>query len=79
MTRDFAIRWGIALLVGLGLAPLAPEGFGDRPFLYASADADPEHLACSPDQRRGALHHYVVPGKVSEGAAVAAGLARVAY
>ena len=75
MTRDFLARWSIALIVGLGLAPLAPDAIRDHPFLYASADAlAPERsLECSPDQPRGVLHHYVVPGKVSEDAAGAAG------
>jgi hypothetical protein len=75
MTRDFLIRWSIAAVVGLGLAPLAPEPAVDRSFLFASgAAADPEHApTCSPDQPRGVLHHYVVPGKVSEDAAGAAG------
>ncbi|OZC03890.1 hypothetical protein [Rubricoccus marinus] len=74
MTRDFLIRWSIALVVGLAIAPLA-QSFEDR-LLFANAGADPipeRTLVRSPDQPRGVLHHYVVPGKVSEDAAGAAG------
>ena len=74
MTRDFLIRWSIALVVGLAIAPLA-QSFEDRVFI-ANAGADPiperTHVR-SPDQPRGVLHHNVVPGKVSEDAAGAAG------
>ena len=77
MTRDFLPRWLIALVVGVALAALAPtQPQQADPLLFHSAAGAPipERVAMrSPDQPRGALHHYVVPGKVSESAAGAAG------
>lgn len=78
MTRDLLPRWLIALIVGVALAGLAaPSSNTDETdrLLFTSAGAPiPERVHTrSPDQPRGALHHYVVPGKVSESAAEAAG------
>ena len=74
MTRDFLPRWLIAVVVGVALALLAPQPSAD-PLLFSGPGAsESERIAMrSPDQPRGALHHYVVPGKVSESAAGAAG------
>ncbi len=74
MTRDFLIRWTIAVVVGLAIAPLA-QSFEDRVFIANSGAAPiPERtLVRSPEQPRGVLHHNVVPGKVSEDAVGAAG------
>ena len=78
VTRDFLPRWLIALIVGVALAGLAapPDASHEAdPLLFTSVGAPiPERAhARSPDQPRGALHHYVVPGTVSESAAGAAG------
>lgn len=84
MTRDFLPRWLIALVVGAALATLAPRSpstLAAEPLIFLTADGapSPERVATrSPDQPRGALHHYVVPGKVSESAAGAAGTALTA-
>ena len=75
MTRDFIPRWLIAIIVGVGLALLAPRATEDLS-LFQTADGAPIPERAdvrSPDQPRGVFHHYVVPGKVSEDAAGAAG------
>ena len=74
MTRDFIPRWLIAILVGAGLALLAPRSADDRSlFHFADGAPIPERVLRSPDQPRGVSHHYVVPGKVSGDAVGAAG------